>query len=158
MSATGDAPVEVLVAAGRTARVILWSVIALWTAWIAGAAAIFAVHHSSLNLFGLLLVALAGLVLALVVRRAMRVAIAAAGDTLIVTNSAAVRRLQRQEIEGLRTGTVGGRPRWVRTGYLLLRDGTVLPLDAVGVGWRGDKALFAAKLERLRRWIDADDA
>ena len=87
--------------------------------------------------------------------RLLRTSVALGPDDLLVRNYVRTRRVPRAEVEGFRVGSISNQP-LRRTIYLLLRDDSVLPLDAVGrfyVSARSE-AVLAERMRLLQRWLD----
>ena len=78
------------------------------------------------------------------------------GDDLLVRNTWRRRRIPREAIEDFRTGGVSGKP-WGVEIYALLKDGSILPLDAsrrFGPAiLRSDRAARTTRLAMLREWL-----
>lgn len=87
------------------------------------------------------------------------VAVVTRGDDLLVRNTWRRRRIPREAIDDFRAGGVSGKP-WSVEIYALLRDGSILPLDAsrrYGPAiLRSDRASRVRRLAMLREWLRSE--
>lgn len=87
--------------------------------------------------------------------RIFRLSVTLGPQDLLVRNFYRTRRIFRADIEGFRHGAMSQQP-FMRTIYVLLRDGTVFPLDVAGrpsFSARG-KALLEDRMQLLQRWLE----
>ena len=81
------------------------------------------------------------------------------GDDLLVRNTWRRRRIPREAIDDFRAGGVSGKP-WGVEIYALLKDGSILPLDAsrrYGPAiLRRDRTGRAQRLVMLREWLRSE--
>jgi hypothetical protein len=88
--------------------------------------------------------------------RIFRASVTLGSEALLVRNFSQARRIPRTDIEGFRLGAVSQwRSRQTQTIYVLLRDGTVLPLDVAGNGYAptGGSARLASLMLSLQNWL-----
>jgi hypothetical protein len=87
--------------------------------------------------------------------RIFRVSATLDSTALLVRNFSQARRIPRTDIEGFRLGPVSGWWSSRQTIYVLLRDGTVLPLDVAGnrYAFTGGSALLASRMLSLQHWL-----
>jgi hypothetical protein len=111
-----------------------------------------AAAHGSPAVLILLLVVAFGLTLGY---RIFRLSVALGSQDLLVRNFYRTRRIVRAEVEGFRQGALSQQP-FTRGIYVLLRDGTVFPLDVTARPYffgRG-KRLLDDRTQLLQRWLE----
>jgi len=87
--------------------------------------------------------------------RLFRLSVTLYPQGLLVRNIYRTRHVARADIEGFRQGAESMQP-FTRTIYVMLRDGSVLPLDVAGrrfVFGRG-RALLDERMRTLQNWLD----
>jgi len=87
--------------------------------------------------------------------RIFRLSVALGPQDLLVRNLYRTRRIARADVEGFRQGALGQQP-FTRAIYVLLRDGTVFPLDVTGRPYffgRG-QTLLDDRTQLLQRWLE----
>jgi hypothetical protein len=123
----------------------------LWCGGVFAGLIAAAVHGSPTVLILLLMLAI-GLALGY---RLFRLSVALGPRDLVVRNYYSTRRIPRADVEGFRQGALSQQP-FMRVIYVLLRDGTLLPLDVTGrpsfLG-RGN-SLLEDRLQLLQRWLE----
>jgi hypothetical protein len=124
----------------------------IWCGGVLAGAIVVALHGSPAAVIPVLMLAF-GLTLGY---RLLRMSVTLGPEDLLVRNYFQTRRVSRAEVEGFRIGSVSTQP-FRRTIYLLLGDGSVLPLDVAGranFSGRG-KAVLAERMRVLQRWFDS---
>jgi hypothetical protein len=87
--------------------------------------------------------------------RSFRLSVALGPQDLLVRNWYRTRRIVRADVEGFRQGALSQQP-FTRAIYVLLRDGTVFPLDVTARPYffgRG-KTLLDGRTRLLQRWLE----
>jgi hypothetical protein len=87
--------------------------------------------------------------------RIFRLSVALGPQDLLVRNFYRTRRIVRVDVEGFRQGAISQQP-FTRAIYVLLRDGTVFPLDVTGRSYffRRGKTLLDDRTQLLQRWLE----
>lgn len=86
--------------------------------------------------------------------RILRLSVVIGPQDLLVRNFYRTRHIARADVEGFRQGALSQQP-FTRGVYVLLRDGTVFPLDVTGRPYffgRG-KELLNERIQLLQRWL-----
>ena len=84
--------------------------------------------------------------------RTFRLSVTLGSEELLVRNFSRTQRVIRAEVEGFRMGDVSRRP-FGRTIYVLLRDGTVLPLDVAEHQARYGFGKLENQMQSLQQWL-----
>lgn len=131
-------------------RVYIIGFMIFWCAGVSAGLVAAAAHGSPVVVIPLFMLAF-GLGFAY---RMARLSVLSDGDAIIVRNFFQTRRLQRKQIEGFRIGPVSFQP-FGKTIHVLLRDNSMLPLDAAGrpyLGSWGTRGLDA-RVAELDEWL-----
>jgi hypothetical protein len=77
-----------------------------------------------------------------------------APDELVIRNSFRTWHVAREDVDGFRVGEYAGNP-FVRTIYLLTRDGAIVPLEVAARPYRGARgqASLAKRMGALQGWL-----
>ncbi len=132
-------------------RVYVVAFVGIWCG-IVSAGLIAAAAHGSPAVVILLLMLAFGLTFGY---RIFRLSVTLRPQELLVRNLYRTRRIVRADVEGFRQGAMSQQP-FTRTIYVLLRDGTVVPLDVAGRPYffgRG-KTLLEDRMQLLQRWLE----
>jgi len=133
------------------ARVYVVVFICIWCGSVSAGLIAAAAHGSPAAVILLLMLAF-GLTLGY---RIFRLSVTLGPHDLLVRNFYRIRRIVRADIEGFRQGALSQQP-FTRAIYVLLRDGTVFPLDVTGRPYyfgRG-KTLLDDRTQLLERWLE----
>jgi hypothetical protein len=90
---------------------------------------------------------------AILTYRLFRASVLAAANDVTVRNFFQTRTLARRESKGFRIGPMSGQP-FGQTIHVLLRDDTILPLDATSrpLPFAQGKRILQRQLDTLREW------
>jgi hypothetical protein len=132
------------------ARAYVVVFLCIWCGGVLAGLIAAAAHGSPAVMFLLLMLAF-GLTLGY---RIVRLSVAIGRQDLLVRNLYRTRRIARADIVGFRQGALGQQP-FTRAIYVLLRDGTVFPLDVTGRPYffgRGQR-LLDNRAQLLQGWL-----
>lgn len=87
--------------------------------------------------------------------RIFRLSVALGPQDLLVRNYYRTRRIARADVEGFRQGALSQQP-FTRAIYVLLRDGTLLPLDVTGrpIFFGRGTTRLEDRQQLLQRWLE----